>query len=77
MNKKTALKAIYLISAIPVAFGCFYAFFIYAINFGGGDGFFGRENKPVAYLALLFAIALVVVFLAIGKLLYKSYAYNH
>jgi len=58
---------------LPVGFGCFYAFIVFAFNFE--DSIISKENKPVAFLAVILMLLGLVIFLFIGKKLYKSYEF--
>ncbi|WP_373232312.1 hypothetical protein [Cohnella sp.] len=58
---------------MPVGFGCFYAFFVFALNFEAS--IINEENKPVAFLAVILALLGLVIYLYIGKWLYKSYIF--
>ncbi|WEK56094.1 MAG: hypothetical protein P0Y55_08615 [Candidatus Cohnella colombiensis] len=58
---------------MPVGFGCFYAFIVFAFNFE--DSFISEENKPVAFLAVILAISGLIIYIFIGKKLYKSYKF--
>ncbi|MFC3798901.1 hypothetical protein [Cohnella sp. GCM10012308] len=70
---RTFWKTIYMLSAVGVGAGCFYAFLFFAFNFG--DGLLGNDNNAAAFAVAALAIAGTAGFLFLGRLLYSSYEY--
>lgn len=69
----TIWKVLYLISAVAVGAGCFFAYIFFILNIGGG--FISRDNKPAAFGVAILAIAGILLLLFIGWFIYQSASY--